>query len=84
MKNKFKKLSKYTFVISLIIFALSYYVYHFVTDAGFTLTWHAECGKPFVTDMVASLGVMFLFASLISLLIAHIFFGEENANFRRN
>ena len=77
MKNKFIRLSKYSFIISLVIFALSYYVYHFVTDAGFTLVWHAECGKPFVTDMVASLGVMFLFASLLSLLIAHIFFKED-------
>lgn len=78
MKNKFKTLSKYSFIISLIIFVLSYFTFHFVTDAGITLVWHPECGKPFVTAMLAGLGVLFLFGSLMSLLIIHVFFKEEN------
>ena len=77
MKKKLKMLSLISYIISLFIFAGSYYMYHFLTPEGFTLVWHAECEKPFVTELFANLGVLFLFTSIISLIIAKIFFSED-------
>ena len=49
----------------------------FVTDSGFTLTYHEEAGKPFVTDLIGQFAVLFLFTSVISLIIVKIFYQEE-------
>ena len=51
-RKNFLKLSLVSFVISLVLLAIAYYFFHYVTDSGFTLTWHPEAGKPFVTDMI--------------------------------
>jgi hypothetical protein len=64
-------------VISLVLLAIAYYFFHYVTDSGFTLTWHPEAGKPFVTDMIGNFAVLFLWTSVVSLLIAVIFFKKE-------
>ena len=76
MKNKLKKLAKITFFLSLADFALSYVCFHFLTDSGFTTVWQPEAGKPYVTLMIMILGVLFLFSSILSLLIAKIFCEE--------
>ena len=77
MKKKLLKLSLITLIIAVCVFAFNYYFFHFVTDEGFTLTWHPEAGKPFVADMIAMFGVLFLFASVMSLLIALIFYNDK-------
>ena len=77
MKQKMKKLSAWCFGLSLVTFALNYVCFHFLTDAGFTTVWQPEPGKPWVTLLVAVLGVLFLFGSIMSLLIGSIFFGDE-------
>ncbi len=53
------------------VFTVSYLFFHFVTDEGIALVWHAEVGKAFVTFMVATPGVLF-FGAVMSLLIAFI------------
>lgn len=73
MRKKFLKLSLFTFIIALFVLAVAYFFFHFVTDDGITLTWHEEAGKPFVADLIGTFGVLFIFASVISLLIAFIF-----------
>ena len=40
-------------------------------------SFQQEAGKPFVTLLLGILGVLFLFGSIMSLLIAHIIFKEE-------
>jgi hypothetical protein len=52
-------------------------MFHFVNDSGITFTWQPEAGKPFVTDMVAMLGVLFIFASAVSFIASIVFFKEE-------
>ncbi|MBR3610705.1 MAG: hypothetical protein IKL57_04475 [Oscillospiraceae bacterium] len=52
-------------------------MFHYLTDSGFTSVWQAEAGKPFVTELFANLGVLFLFSSIISLIISFIFFGDR-------
>ncbi|MBQ2737324.1 MAG: hypothetical protein IJF38_01435, partial [Clostridia bacterium] len=65
-KQKLFKLSVITLIIGVIILAINYFFFHFVTDTGISLTWHPEAGKPFVTDMIGQLAVLFLFTSAIS------------------
>ena len=53
-------------------------MFHFVNDSGITFTWQPEAGKPFVTDMVAMLGVLFIFASAISFIFSIVFVKKDN------
>lgn len=75
-KNLYK-FSLITLGIGLFVLVLAYFCFHFVTDEGITLVWHAEAGKPFVTLLIGIFGVLFVFASAISALSALIFF-EKN------
>ena len=76
-KQKLFKLSLITLAIGVGLLAIAYFFFHFVTDSGITLTWHPEAGKPFVTDMIGQLAVLFLFASSMSALSALVFFGKD-------
>ena len=77
MKTRLYRLSLYFLLIALGCFALSYGFFHFVTDAGITLVWQAEAGKPFVTLLVGILATLFLFASAVSALSARVLFTEN-------
>ena len=71
MKKKCKSLSARCFLLSLLSFAVDYVLFHYVTaDGTFTTVFQQQAGKPYVTLYVGILGVLFLFASLLSLLIA--------------
>ena len=72
------KLSLITLIIGLIVLAIAYFFFHFVTDDGITLTWHPEAGKPFVTDLIGFFGVLFIWSSVMSLISALVFFKNEN------
>ena len=78
MRKKLLKLSGISAIISVLIFAFNFYFFHFVTDEGISLTWQPEPGKPFVTDLIGLLAVLFIFASAMCLLITHIFYPREN------
>lgn len=71
------KLSLITLIIGLLVLAVAYFFFHFVTDEGITLTWHPEAGKPFVTDLIGIFGVLFLWSSAMSLISALVFFKKE-------
>lgn len=77
MKQKFKKLSAWCFALAVVLFILSFALFHFLTDSGFTTVFQQEAGKPFVTEMVADLGVLFLFSGILCRMIAKIFFPGE-------
>lgn len=76
MKKKFYKFSIITFIIGVVVLLITFFCFHFVTDDGITLIWHEEAGKPFVTDLLGMFGVLFVFSSVISLLISKIFIEE--------
>ncbi len=76
-KKKILKLSLITLIIGLCVLAIAYFFFHFVTDEGITFVWHPEAGKPFVTDMIGQLGVLFLFSSAMSAISALVFFDED-------
>ena len=77
MKQKFKKLSNWCFILAAVLMAISFVLFHFLTDSGFTTVFQQEAGKPFVTEMVADLSVLFLFGGILSRMIAGIFFKSE-------
>ena len=78
MRKKLLKFSLISFLISALVFAVNYFFYHFVTDEGITFTFHEEAGKPFVSDLIGQLGVLFLFSAAVSLILAFVFFEKED------
>ena len=78
MQKKWKRLSIWCFVLALMIFLWTFYLYHFlIPEFTFTMVWQATPGKPFATLLFGIWGVMFLFAGVMSLLIGRIFFPEK-------
>ena len=73
-KKKLQQLSLYLIIAGLVVFAFYYYVFHFVTDDGFTLTFHEEAQKPFVADLIGQLGVLLVFSSFFTFLCSIIFY----------
>ena len=76
-RKKYFKLALWMFISFAVIMVISYFFYHFVTDTGISLTWNEEPGKPFVANMIANLGVMFLFGSITSVFLALLQDKEE-------
>ena len=78
MKKKFNILSICSFIISLVVFVISYIFYHYVTsDFKLSPNYMTAPAKPLVTYLFSILGVMFLFCSIITPVIGAIFFNEK-------
>ncbi len=77
MKKKFRKLSLVSLIIAVVLFVISYVMFHYLGPVGFSSLWRPEPGKPFVTFLFAVWGVTFLFGSVASILIAEIIYGDE-------
>ena len=76
MKKNLTIFSACSFVLALLIFLFSYFLYHYTSpDGGFGSQWYPEPGKPLVTDLFAILGVHFLFLSIAGILARLVFFG---------
>lgn len=78
MHKKFLKLSLICFIISVVVLIISYFFFHYVTDEGITLIKQEEAGKPFVTNLIGNFGILFLFSSVMSLLISIVFKDKNN------
>lgn len=78
MRSKLNILSIVSFVIAFGIFLLSFYIYHFIrSDFGFTFIYKATPDKPYIVLLFGILGVLFLFSSIMSLVVKNIFFSEK-------
>ena len=77
MRKRLLKLSLWQGIIAVVVFIINYFFYHFVTDEGITLVWQPEAGKPFVADLIGNLGVLFIFGSIVTLLVAFIVFDKK-------
>lgn len=77
ISKKLLKLSLVTLIIAVSLFIIDFYFFHFVTDDGFTLTYHKEAGKPFISNLIGNLGILFLFTSIISFIIRQIFYKKN-------
>lgn len=75
MNKNLKTLSNHSFLWALCLYAFTYVTFHFITPEGsFTTMWQAQCGKPFIALLFGLWGTMFLFAGVISRMVAHIIF----------
>ena len=79
MREKLLKLSGVQAIIAVAVFIINYFFYHFVNDYGITLVWQPEPGKPFVADLIGQLGVLFIFGSVVSLLVALIVYDKKDS-----
>ena len=78
MKKKCTILAICSFALALAIFIFSYFLYHYgLPEGGFSSIFREEPAKPFVTLLFGVWGTHFLFASVMSLLVGHIFFKEK-------
>lgn len=77
MNKKLLKLSLICFIVSVVTLIIAYFFFHYVTDNGITLIKQEEAGKPFVTNLIGQFGVLFLFTSVLSLIIAYVFKKES-------
>ena len=78
MKQKFQRLSRWSFVLAVALFVVAFLLFHYMTpEMTFTTTFRTEPGKPLVTELVAMLGVLFLFSSILSGMVGKIFFSEK-------
>lgn len=72
LRKRLNKLAIVCLIIAIVVFIINYFVFHYVTDAGITLEWQPEAGKPFLADLVGQLGASMVFASIMSALSAKI------------
>lgn len=79
MRKKFRKLSLASLISAMITFSITYFIYHYLTPAGFVTVWQPEPGKPYVTFLFAMLGVLLLLSSIELFLVSNIFFGKEES-----
>ena len=77
-RQKIFKFSIITLIIGLLLLGISYFFFHFVTDTGITLEWHPEAGKPYVSEMLGDLSVLFLFSSAASAIAALVFTDKKD------
>ena len=79
MRKNLLTLSKRSLTLALVIFVISYMMFHYMTpDLNFTAVFNIEPNKPFITYMMGNLGVLFLFGSIFTRMIANIFYPKEN------
>jgi hypothetical protein len=77
MKKKWNALAVCSFIIALVIFAVTYVLFHHTGDNGcFVAAYQKTPGKPFITLLFGVWGVMFLFSAVMSFLVGRIF-GKE-------
>ena len=76
-KKNLRKFSLISINTGVLVLALDYLFFHFVTDSGISLEWHPEAGKPFVTELLGNLGVLFIFSSIASFISSFVFFNED-------
>ena len=77
MRKKMQKFSLAQLIIAAVVFVINYFFFHFVTDAGITTVWQPEPGKPFVSNLIGTLGTLFLFGSATALLASLILTDKE-------
>ena len=77
MRKKLQKFSLAQLVIAAVVFVINYFFFHFVTKEGITTEWQPEPGKPFVSNLIGTLGTLFLFGSTTALLASYLLTDKE-------
>ena len=74
MKKKFLVFSACSLILSVLIFILTYFIFHYLSPDGFTPVLQTEPCKPFITLLFGILGTHFLFSGISAFLISLIFY----------
>lgn len=73
-------------ILCAVFFVLNYFCYHYTDDSNsdkpgegrfFFTSYHEDCRKPFITDLLGQMGICWLFASATCLILAIVFFGVK-------
>ena len=72
-KKSVIKFAVVNLIIGIVLLAISYFFFHYVTDSGITTVHQSEAGKPFVTELIGDLAVLFIFSSAVSFIYSLIF-----------
>jgi len=78
MKNRLLKFALINFILAVLTFVITYFFFHYVTDAGITGVKQEEAGKPLVTYLFGVLGTLFLFSSITSVLASFVLVKKED------
>jgi hypothetical protein len=76
-KKNFIKLAILSLVIGVVLLIIDYFIFHYITDTGFTTIKQDEAGKPFVTLLVGIFGVLYIFAGSFMLLVKKFLLNNE-------
>lgn len=80
MRKKFFTLALVSFLIALVIYAFTYYMYHYIgPDGHFGALYQNAPVKPLVTVYFGIWGVMYPFIAVVSFLIGLIFFPKNKS-----
>lgn len=77
LRKNLYRLAIVCLLLAVVVFAINYVAFHFLTDDGFTTVWQPEPGKPFVTNLIGMLGADLVFASIISALCGKVLLKKE-------
>lgn len=75
-KKNLLKISLITLIIGIVVLAITYFFFHYVGDEGIR-AWQPEAGKPFVTNLLGTFAVLFLWSSAMSLILALTLFKNK-------
>ena len=76
-KKNLRKISLYCLIIGVVLLLITYVMFHYLTDVGFTMEFQSEPGKPFVTDMVGNLATLFIFSSIFTFMFSLVFYKKD-------
>ncbi len=68
MRKRLFRLALAELIISVVLFIINFFFFHFVTDTGITTVFQEEAGKPFVALLIGIFATLNLFGATISLL----------------
>ncbi|MCQ2409386.1 MAG: hypothetical protein MJ068_02430 [Clostridia bacterium] len=80
-RKKLLKLALIFAILCAVFFVLNYFCYHYTDDANsdvpgegrfFFTSYHEDCRKPFVTDLLGQMGCFWLFSAITSLICAFV------------
>ena len=78
MRRKCFIMALVSFVLALVIYAVAYFMYHYLgPDGNLGTVFYEAPAKPFVTLYVGIWGVMHQFAAVVCLLVGLIFFPKD-------
>ncbi len=76
-KKELKTFSLICLIISMVVFAVNYFVFHFISDEGIR-AFSPEAGKPFVSMLIGIFGTLFMFTAVLTFIISLVKGEKEN------